>query len=154
MKVTRALAIVAGVVITSAGTTGVACAQAAPAWGRDQLAAWYAAFNAGDAKAVAALYAPDAILVPSGKSPLRGRAAIEAYHVALHRATKYSCAGSFDGFSVVAGTAVGWGHDACTETPRAGGKGEQTKSRWLTVYEKQADGKWIIVRDVGEDLKP
>jgi uncharacterized protein (TIGR02246 family) len=128
-------------------------AQQAPGWARDQLAAWYAAFNAGDAKAVAALYAADAVIVPPGVQPIRGRAAIEAHHVSAQRDIRFSCSGGYDGFQIVAGTAVGWGHDDCTETPRAGGAAKATKSRWIAVYEKQADGSWLIVRDVGEETR-
>ena len=125
----------------------------APGWAQDQLAAWYEAFNAGEAKAVAALYAMDATIVPPDTAPIRGRAAIEAYHTKIHRETKFACSGSFDAFKVAANTAVAWGHDDCTETPRAGGAAKKTKSLWISVYEKQADGKWIIIRDVAESVK-
>jgi len=43
----------------------------APQWAQDQLAAWYAAFNARDAQGIAALYAVDALV-----GDVRGRAAI------------------------------------------------------------------------------
>lgn len=38
-----------------------------------------AALNAGDAKAAAALYSEDAVLIPPGEPPVRGRAAIGEY---------------------------------------------------------------------------
>jgi len=41
--------------------------------------AWTAAFNKGDAAAVAALYAEDAYVLPPGSSMVKGRAAIEAF---------------------------------------------------------------------------
>lgn len=137
-----------------AAVAGPAQAQTAPSWAEEQLAAWYKAFNAGDAKAVAALYAVDAIAEPPGKPLVRGRAAIEAFQAAAHRDTKFACTGGFSGFQVVAGSAVGWGYDNCQETPRAGGPAKTTKSRWLTVYEKHADGKWVIIRDVAESVAP
>jgi len=40
---------------------------------------WTAAFNKGDAAAVAALYAEDAYVLPPGSSMVKGRAAIEAF---------------------------------------------------------------------------
>ena len=129
-------------------------AQTAPSWAEEQLAAWYKAFNSGDAKGVAALYAVDAIAVPAGMPLVRGRAAIEAFQAAAHRETKFACSGGFSGFQVVGGTAVGWGYDNCQETLRAGGAAKTTKTRWLTAYEKQADGKWLIIRDVGETVAP
>jgi uncharacterized protein (TIGR02246 family) len=131
-----------------------AASQSVPTWAREQLAGWYKAFNAGDAKGIAALYTVDAVLLVEGQSALRGRGAIEAFHVTMATQKKFACLGVFDGFQVVGSDAAGWGHDECTETPRAGGAAKKTKSRWLSIYEKQPDGKWLIVRDGGEDIKP
>jgi uncharacterized protein (TIGR02246 family) len=41
--------------------------------------AWVAAFNKGDAQAVAAMYAEDAYVLPPGSDIVKGRAAIEAF---------------------------------------------------------------------------
>ena len=41
--------------------------------------AWTAAFNKGDAQAVAAMYAEDAYVLPPGSDIVKGRAAIEAF---------------------------------------------------------------------------
>lgn len=41
-------------------------------------AAFAEAFNAGDAEAVAAMYTEDALVLPPGKEPIEGRAAIQA----------------------------------------------------------------------------
>jgi len=42
-------------------------------------AEWVAAFNKGDAAAVAALYTEDAYVLPPGSAMVKGRAAIEAF---------------------------------------------------------------------------
>jgi uncharacterized protein (TIGR02246 family) len=41
--------------------------------------AWSAAFDKGDAAALAAMYTPDAYVLPAGHDMVRGRAAIEAF---------------------------------------------------------------------------
>ena len=41
--------------------------------------AWAAAFNKGDAQAVAAMYAEDAYVLPPGSDIVKGRSAIEAF---------------------------------------------------------------------------
>ena len=46
---------------------------------RAQTTSWEKAYNGGDAKAVAALYAEDAQLLPPGASGVSGRAAILAF---------------------------------------------------------------------------
>ena len=60
-------------------------AAATPALGQDKATieklneAWSAAFNRGDAAAVAALYDEDAYVLPEGADMVHGRAAIEAF---------------------------------------------------------------------------
>jgi ketosteroid isomerase-like protein len=46
---------------------------------RAQTASWVKAYNGGDAKAVAALYAEDALLLPPGAPGVSGRTAILAF---------------------------------------------------------------------------
>src|SRR6266496_4311177 len=46
---------------------------------RAQSTDWVKAYNGGDAKAVAALYAEDALLLPPGAPGVKGRAAIMAF---------------------------------------------------------------------------
>jgi uncharacterized protein (TIGR02246 family) len=58
---------------------------AAPASAQDKATiaklndAWAAAFNRGDASAVAAMYTEDAFVLPPGAEMVKGRAAIEAF---------------------------------------------------------------------------
>ena len=59
--------------------------SASPAWAQAKSsieklnAEWMAAFNKGDAAAVAALYSEDAYILPNGAEIAKGRRAIEAY---------------------------------------------------------------------------
>lgn len=73
-------AIVIGFVTTSLAACSRGGTPAADKSAADEVTAtWSKAFNSGDAKAVAALYADDARLAPPGSSAIDGRAAIEAY---------------------------------------------------------------------------
>jgi ketosteroid isomerase-like protein len=68
------------IVSTSLTACGGTAAPAEDKADADQLAAtWIKAFNAGDAAAVAALYAEDAHSMPTGGAAITGRSAIEAY---------------------------------------------------------------------------
>jgi ketosteroid isomerase-like protein len=118
-----------------------------PAWAKDYLRAWYAAFNAGDATAVGNLYSEDAAFGTE-----RGRAAIVASFKRDLATTSYHCVGGFQAIKEVAGTAVGWGIDTCKETPRAGGASQKTRELWLMVFERQPDGHWLGIRETWEDL--
>jgi uncharacterized protein (TIGR02246 family) len=130
-------------------TPSAARAQGAPKWAEDLLKTWYERHNAADAAGVAALYTQDAVF-----TKLKGRAALEKDLAAQFAKDKVTCSGGFDAFQEIAGSAVGWGRDTCTLTPRAGGTSRTLRSRWLLVYERQADGSWLTVRDVSEEMKP
>lgn len=146
---TSILSIVAVSVVASA-TPIAAEAQEAPKWADDLLDEWHAAFNAGDVEGVARLYADDAVL----GDDIRGMDAIKADFAASFAKESYDCSGDFDGFQEIAGTAVGWGHDTCTVTPKSGGQSMTTKTLWLAVYERQPDGTWLTIRDVFEIVSP
>jgi ketosteroid isomerase-like protein len=70
-----------GVIALVAGTflTGCAAPAANKAAADETAAAWAAAFNAGDAAKLSALYAEDAHSIPPGNAAITGRSAIEAY---------------------------------------------------------------------------
>jgi ketosteroid isomerase-like protein len=118
-----------------------------PAWAKDYLRAWYAAFNAGDAAAVGNLYSEDATFGAE-----RGRAAIMSSLKRDLAITSYDCVGGFEAIKEVSGTAVGWGIDTCTAKPKAGGPSQKTRELWLMVFERQPDGRWLGIRETWEDL--
>ena len=132
---------------------GIAWAQLVPGWLKDRTEQWYSAFNAGDAEAMGSLYASDAVLALQGHV-YQGRAAIQAFHKENFATARFDCTFSIKGTTVVDRVAAVWGDDACTDTPRAGGPSEKWQGRWMTVYQLEADGSWMIVRDSAEDARP
>ncbi len=117
----------------------------APAWATDNLEQWYEAYNARDARRLAAMYTTDARV-----GEARGRQAITARFQNTFRSGQRTCSGTFDDFRVVGTVAAGWGRDTCTVTPADGGATTTVRSHWLAVFERQADGSWLIIRDNGE----
>ena len=122
---------------------------AVPKWATEFLAAWYTAYNAGDAKAVASMFTVDATL---GQD--KGRTAIEKTLAEAFSSTTYRCSGRFEAFREIDGMAVAWGVDSCTEISKVKGPAVLTRERWLVVFERQADGRWMIARETWEDLRP
>ena len=110
------------------------------------------AFNAGDASAIIQLYASDAVLLLKGET-FNGRGPIEAFHKGNFEKARYSCTWTIDSVSMVDNLAAVWGEDACVETPTSGAPSQSWRGRWLTVYQLQPDGSWLIVRDSGEEAK-
>ena len=112
---------------------------------RAQTTNWATAYNAGDAKATAALYAEDALFMPPGASGVKGRAAILAYF------TKDIAASKAGGvvFNVNPKTDVGvsgnTGWESGTYTVIV--KGAVVESgKFLSVSQKR-NGKWLYIRD-------
>jgi uncharacterized protein (TIGR02246 family) len=118
----------------------------APAWAQALLDRWYETFNARDAAALADTYTSDAVVGDS-----RGRQAIMARFEADWAESDAVCSGHFDGFEVRGTIATGWGRDTCV-TPGAGGEGTTERSSWLAMYEQQADGSWLCIRDYAEPV--
>lgn len=117
----------------------------APDWAQESLARWYEAFNGRDVQALADLYTPDARV-----GEARGRAAIIRRFQSDWAESNASCSGDYDDFAVVGSIAAGQGRDLCTVTPADGGPATTVHSRWLAMYERQADGSWLCIRDFGE----
>ena len=120
----------------------------APAWARESLARWYETFNARDVQGLADLYTADARV-----GDAQGRAAIIQRFQAGWAESDESCSGGYDDFVVRGPIAAGWGRDVCVVTPADGESPTTTYSNWLAVYERQADGSWLCIRDHGEAME-
>jgi ketosteroid isomerase-like protein len=112
---------------------------------RAQSTNWEKAYNGGDAKAVAALYAEDALLLPPGASGVSGRAAILEFFImdiagskaagavfALNRKTDVGVSGN-----------MGW--ESGTYKVTVKGAVVET-GKFLSVSRKK-NGKWLYLRD-------
>ena len=112
---------------------------------RAQSASWEKAYNGGDAKAVATLYAEDALVLPPGAPGVSGRAAI------LEFFTK-DVAGSKAAGAVIAlnpktdvGVSGNMGWESGTYKVTVKGAIVET-GKFLSVSRKK-DGKWLYIRD-------
>ena len=142
----RRLSLIAGLcALASVTCTAYAAPGADETAIRAQTTNWAKAYNGGDAKAVAALYADDAILQPPGAPSAKGRAAILDYFTKDIAGTK--AAGAV--FNVNAKTDVGVSGNTGWEsgTYTATIKGAVVESgKFLSVSQKK-NGKWLYIRD-------
>jgi uncharacterized protein (TIGR02246 family) len=110
-------------------------------------AAWTKAMLAGDAAAVAALYADDAVLVMPGSSALKGHQAILENLTGFLAANKVSDVKLTDTHYRTSGKlAVGWGHYSMVITPKAGGAPMTDVGTYCEVAAEK-DGAWKYVSD-------
>ena len=107
-------------------------------------ARYQTAARAGDADAIAALYTDDAVLHPSGKPAVRGRAAVDAHMAASHAEPTEL---TFTTVDVVASEAGDLAYEVGTAVwPDGPGK-------YLTVYRRTQAG-WRIVADTWSHNAP
>ena len=116
--------------------------------------AYTAAMLAGDAAAAAALYQDDAIEMPPGKPPVRGRAAIEAYYRELFSGCR------FTGFTLTheelrAAGDVGYAVGVSRVTLRPGGGPPVHDTGKYLVVLKRAGTAWKVAYAIhNEDQLP
>lgn len=128
---------------TKAVTSDTAADQAAI---RDAEHAWYRAFNNGDAAAVAAFYADDAVLAAPDVPAVRGNLAIRdliAKAIDTFHSSGLTVAEGATGDVGVSGD-VAWQSDTWVVTDKNGATVEAGKS--LTIFQRRG-GKWMMIRD-------
>jgi uncharacterized protein (TIGR02246 family) len=139
----------AGLVALAASLAGYTHA-AAPA-GADEAAIraqstnWAKAYNDGDAKAVSALYAEDALLLPPGAPGASGREAILAFFTKDIAGSKAAGAVFVLSPKTDVGVSGNMGWESGTYTATV--KGAVVESgKFLSVSRKKG-GKWLYIRD-------
>lgn len=139
----RAVGIVA--LVGSMASVAQAAASADETAIRAQSTSWEKAYNGGDAKAVTALYAEDALFLPPGAPSVSGRTALLAYFTKDIAGSK--AAGAV--FVLNPKTDVGVSGDMGWEsgTYKVTVKGAVVETgKFLSVSHKK-DGKWLYIRD-------
>ena len=138
-----------GIVALVGSMTGLAYA-ASPASAdeaaiRAQTTSWGKAYNGGDAKAVAALYAEDALLLPPGAPGVSGRAAILQYFTKDIADSK--AAGAV--FALDPKTDVGVSGNMGWESGmyKVTVKGAVVETGKFLSVSRKKDGKWLYIRD-------
>ena len=112
---------------------------------RAQTTSWAKAFNGGDAKAVSALYAEDALLLPPGAPAARGSAAILEYFTKEVAGAKAAGVVFVIGPKTDVGVSGNMGWESGTYTVTI--KGAVIESgKFLSVSRKKG-GKWLYIRD-------
>jgi uncharacterized protein (TIGR02246 family) len=115
--------------------------------------AWIKAYNAGNADAIVAMYAEDAVIMPPGAAPARGRAAIKQFlvkDIADSKAAGITLVLTKENDVGVKGD-VAWHAGTYTVANKAGATVDS--GGYMEVWRK-AGGKWHIVRDIWNSSTP
>jgi uncharacterized protein (TIGR02246 family) len=148
--------IAAGVVALVASMAGLAHAAASASADetaiRAQSTSWERAYNGGDAKAVAAQYAEDALLLPPGAPGVRGRASILEFFTQDIAGSKAAGAVFIVNPKTDVGVSGNMGWESGTYKVTVKGAVVET-GKFLSVSHKK-DGKWHYIRDTWNADEP
>ena len=151
----RFLALVVGTLLASG------CVSRAPAAAdttadetalKEVTQTWFKSFNAGDADALAALYADEAVLMPPHAPVARGRAAIREFLAKDSAGAKSAGVMLVNGDETV-GVNGDWGWNSGSFTIQDGSGKTVDSGSYLSVSRK-VDGKWLYIRDTYNSDRP
>jgi uncharacterized protein (TIGR02246 family) len=120
------------------------------------LAEWVEAFNASETERLVDLYfAEDAMGMYENIPIIEGKDALLANMKREREAYDAHCESSVvKDVRVCGDMAVVRGNDTGTGTPKDGGETFRYDSKWVAVFERQADGKWKVIWEIGNSNLP
>lgn len=113
---------------------------------RELHSTWISAVNAGDLVRLLALMADDVVFLNPGQAPV-GRDGFSTNFPDAHQRVRIRCTSKLE--EVVVSGEVGYtrSRDTLLVTPRLAGEATQLAGYRITIYRKQADGRWLLARD-------
>ena len=121
----------------------------------DQLRdSFIAAFNSGDAAAVANNYASDAVALPQNQPAMAGHDAILNYNKTLFDTFTAKIAIKSEETKVSGDLAFDRGTYTMELTPKGKGAPISDEGKYLVILQRQADGSWKVFRDMDNSSKP
>jgi uncharacterized protein (TIGR02246 family) len=153
---TAALALALTVQVGACGRPAApaAAAAAAPLTAADQAAiratdtAFATAAGAGDAAGVAAIYLPDARLMPPNVPTVNGRDGIQRFWGGLFDAYRVRITVTADEIEGSGDLAYARGHYTLDLTPKAGGPPTHDEGKFLEILRRKPDGSWGYAVDM------
>ena len=111
--------------------------------------AWDKAWESGDAEAlVSQFYTPDAVTMAPNQPASVGRQAIRSASQKYFDQYTEETRGTLEDVRVSGDLAVARGTSEGTSTPKASGASARYKEKFLTAFQRQADGSWKAFWDI------
>jgi uncharacterized protein (TIGR02246 family) len=120
------------------------------------IAEWVRLYNAEDFQSVMSVfYAKNAIVMPPNAPAHRTKDAIlRMYQKDAELNVEHVGTSVVEDVRVSRNTALAWGMDTGTTTPRNGGAPVPYSLKWLMVFERQSDGTWKCLYEMWNDNNP
>lgn len=114
---------------------------------RELVALWHRATAAGDVDTVLRLMADDVVFLVAGHPPMRGRSGFEQGLRGLLAQHRIESTSDIQEIAVSGSLAYCWNQLTVRVIPRSGGSGMLRTGSALSVFSRQPDGTWLLVRD-------
>ena len=114
---------------------------------RDLVAGWHKATAEGDVDTILGFMAEDAIFLVAGQPPMRGRAAFEQNLRAVLTQHRIESKGEVLEVEVSGSLAYSWASLTVRVMPLSGGAATVRTGSTLSIFRKQANGSWVLIRD-------
>jgi uncharacterized protein (TIGR02246 family) len=114
---------------------------------RDAVALWHRATAAADVDTVLTLMADDATFLVAGQPPMRGRGTFENGLRNLLIQHRIESTADIQEVEVSGDLAYCWTNLTVRVIPIAGGAARVRAGNALSIFRKQSDGSWVLIRD-------
>jgi uncharacterized protein (TIGR02246 family) len=114
---------------------------------RDVVALWHTATAAGDIDTVLTLMDENAIFLVAGQPPMKGRKAFEQGLRKVLSSHTLSSTGEVQEVQASGTLAYCWAFLNVRIVPRSGGDSVARSGNVLSIFRKQPDGAWVLIRD-------
>ena len=114
---------------------------------RNLVAQWHAATAAGDVDTVLGLMSTDVVFLIAGQPPMRGREGFERGLREFLKTHRIESGGDIQELQVSGDLAYCWTLLNVRVVPLAGGTVNQRTGSALSIFRRQPDGRWLLVRD-------
>ena len=114
---------------------------------RAVIETWHRATSAGELDRVLALMAADAVFLTPGREPMRGRESFGRRLATLLQTHTLASSGEVREIEVSGDLAYAWTDLTVTLSARDGKPSMRRTGPTLSIFRKQADGGWLLVRD-------
>jgi uncharacterized protein (TIGR02246 family) len=125
-----------------------------PAAIRAVVETWHRATSAGDVARVLPLMAEDAVFLAPEREPMRGRQSFERALASLLQTHKITSSGNVREVEVSGDLAYAWSDLTVTLTDLDGTSTMERTGPTLSIFRKQPDGRWLLVRDANMLTSP
>lgn len=114
---------------------------------------WLAAVRAKDVPRLAGMVTEDAVFLPSGFPPIRGKHAVETmYRSFFPQFASVEQTVTIEELQVLGDWAFAWGTEKFTLVPQAGRAPIEMQGKGMSILKRQDDGSWKFARGINNTL--